>query len=87
MLKTTLAILIVALMMTACGSGPTRTQEPLLQASQSDMQTCPDELPAPLNGSTLDLLTNHVASAKIYHQCKDRHNGLVKWLEKTSEAR
>ena len=34
-----------------------------------------------------DLLTNHIAVAKAYHQCRDRHLGLINWLEKTSEVR
>ena len=84
MRKPTLLILIAALTLTACAFGTRPTEVLTLQPPQSDLQMCPDELPVPLTGAMTDLLSNHIAVAKAYHQCKDRHNGLVKWLEKTN---
>lgn len=87
MRKPMLPILTAVLTIAACASGPQPTKEPELPASQTDMQTCLEELPVPLSGAMTDLLNNHIAVAKAYHQCKDRHNGLVRWLEKTDEVR
>lgn len=87
MRKHILLILIATLTLTACAFGTMPTQAPELQPPQSDLQMCPDELPVPLSSAMTDLLSNHIAVAKAYHQCKDRHNGLVKWLEKVNEVR
>ena len=82
MRKTILPLLLVVLTMTACASGPQPTQAPILLPPQSEMQECP-ELPPLQSGIMTDLLTNHIAVAKAYHQCRDRHRGLVQWLERT----
>lgn len=82
MRKAILPLLLVALTMTACASGTQQTRAPILLPSQSDMQECP-ELQLLQSGIMTDLLTNHIAVAKAYHQCRDRHRGLVQWLERT----
>jgi hypothetical protein len=74
--------MIAALMLTACASGAPPMQIPTLDPQASDLALCP-ALPMPQSGAMTDLLDNHIAVAKAYHQCKDRHQGLVEWLEKT----
>ena len=82
MRKHILLPLIAVLMLTACASGKTLIAAPKLGAPESLKAEC-GELPPPQSGKTQDLLANHVAVAKAYHQCRDRHQGLVDWLEKT----
>jgi len=81
--KTILSLLTADLTLTACASGTPPTQTPSLFPPESEMQLCP-ALPMPQSGALTDLLTNHIAVTKAYHQCKDRHQGLVDWLEKTA---
>lgn len=78
----TILLIPVALTLTACASGAPPTQIPTLFPPASDLQLCPS-LPMPPSGAMTDLLDNHIAVTKAYHQCKDRHQGLVEWLEKT----
>jgi hypothetical protein len=72
--------------MTACASGPPPTSVPTLSLPEAELQMCP-VLPAPQSSRLTDLLTNHIAVAAMYHQCRDRHSGLVQWLEATHEVR
>ncbi|WP_425438697.1 hypothetical protein [Propionivibrio dicarboxylicus] len=58
---------------------------PILTPPAADMEPC-GPLPPPASGMIGDLLTNHIAVAKAYHQCKDRHRGLIDWLEATGNA-
>lgn len=73
---------IAALTLTACASGGTPIAAQKLTAPEHLKMACPD-LPQPPTGKTQDLLANHVAVAKTYHQCRERHRGLADWLEKT----
>ena len=84
--RTILLLIIAALTMTACASGSQPTREPTLIPPQYEMQAC-QELPPPQSGAMTDLLTNHIAVAKAYHQCRDRHQGLINWLESTDAVR
>ena len=45
------------------------------------------DLPPPESGALMDLLANHILTAKLYHQCRDRHQGLVNWLESVDAVR
>ena len=72
------------LMLTACASGPPPTPMPELYPPQSEMQVC-EALPPPTSGALTDLLINHLAVARAYHQCRDRHQGLIDWLESVHE--
>lgn len=83
MRKLILSMTIAALMLMGCASGGPPTQTPTLSARESDKQKCLETLPDPASGKTQDLLANHVLAMKAYHECKDRHNGLVNWLEVT----
>ncbi len=74
--------LCAASMLTACASGTQPTRAPTLLPPESEMQLCP-ALPPATSGTMTDLITNHIAVAKAYHQCRDRHQGLVEWLETT----
>lgn len=74
-----------ALILTACASGAPRTPAPMLTPPETDMQPC-QALQQPVSGQINDLLSNHIAVAKAYHQCRDRHQGLINWLEKTDDA-
>lgn len=82
----TILLLIAALTLTACASGGPRTTAPTLKPPEADKAECPP-LPQPKSGSLTDLLANHVAVAKQYHQCRDRHKALTDWLEKTDAVR
>lgn len=73
-----------ALTLTACASGGPRTMAPTLAPPAARMAPCPP-LPQPASGSLTDLLANHVAVAKVYHQCRDRHQGLIDWLKVTEK--
>lgn len=84
--RTILLPLIAALTLTACASGTQPMQTPTLSPPESEMQQC-EALPPPQSGMMQDLLANHIAVAKAYHQCRDRHLGLVQWLEKTDALR
>lgn len=86
MQRTILPLLIAALTLTACASGPPPMPTPALTPPQSEMEPCP-ELPAPQSGEMTDLLANHILVAKAYHECRDRLQGLIDWLEKTGEVR
>jgi uncharacterized lipoprotein YmbA len=84
--RTILLPLIAALMLTACASGTQPTQMPSLLPPGSEMQQC-EALPLLQSGRMQDLLANHIAVAQAYHQCRDRHQGLVQWLEATDALR
>lgn len=75
----------VALTLTACASGRTPTPAPTLSPPASEMVAC-SPLPPPESGQLNDLLTNHIAVAKLYHQCRDRLQALIDWLEVTTDA-
>lgn len=85
MLKQILSMAIAALMLTACASGVRPMPTVTLTPPASDMQKCPETIPDPASGKTQDLVANHVLAMKTYHECKDRHNGLVDWLEVKSK--
>lgn len=78
-------ICCVALTLTACASGWTPTPVPTLNPPVSEMEPC-QPLSPPLSGQLNDLLTNHIATARLYHQCRDRHQALIDWLEATTDA-
>ena len=81
-----LLLLLSAWMLTACASGVPPTQGPILTPPEEDMATCP-ALAQPASGKLTDLLTDHIATAEAYHQCRDRHRGLIEWLQATGKDR
>lgn len=85
MRKTILPLLIAAWMMTGCASGTPPTLAPILLPPQNLMQPCP-RLTTPASGAMTDLLTNHLMTARAYHQCRDRLQGLVDWLNSTEAS-
>lgn len=84
--KRILWLLTATLTLTACASGSQPTTTPRLTPPQSAMQACPALLP-PMSGQMTDLLANHLAVAQAYHQCRDRHWGLIQWIDETDKAR
>lgn len=80
--KAILPLLIAALTMTACASGGLRTREPTLTAPEASMAPC-EPLPQPKSGAMTELLINHNEVARSYHQCRNRHQALIDWLEAT----
>lgn len=78
--------LSVAWMLTGCASGVQPTPVPTLRPPVTEMEAC-SPLPPPTSGRLNDLLTNHIATAKVYHQCRDRHQALILWLEATDALR
>ena len=85
MSKAILPLLIAALTMTACASGGLRTQEPTLSPPEALIAPCPT-LTQPQSAEMTDLLINHNEVARSYHQCRDRHQALINWLEATTDA-
>ena len=79
-------MLAVTLTLTACASGKPRTPGPTLTVPEADKAPC-ETIPQPKDGSQTELLANHVMTAKLYHQCRDRHQGLINWLESTDAVR
>ena len=79
-------MLFVVLTMTACAFGPPPMQAPTLTPPEEEMAMCP-ALPPPASGRLTDLLANHIATAEAYHQCRDRHRGLIDWLQATGKDR
>lgn len=86
MRKAILLLTIAASMLTACASGPVPMQAPKLLPPETSRATCPPLSP-PESGALTDLLTNHILTAKAYHQCRDRHQALLDWLEATDALR
>lgn len=77
-------------MLTACVSGapPTRALSLIRPPPTPPAHLrvlCPTALPDPRSGQLPDLLANHVESAQLYHLCRERHSGLVHWLERSSD--
>lgn len=87
MRNTTCLLMIFAIsMLTACASGGTPMPGLMLPPPQTAMAPCPP-LPPPLSGKPMDLLSNHIEVAKLYHQCRDRHQALINWMEATDALR
>jgi hypothetical protein len=55
---------------------------PTLLPPADKMAQCPT-LPQPASPNLTDLLANHIATAKAYHECRDRHQALTDWLTAT----
>ena len=74
-------------MMTGCalGTTPIVAQLSLPQPPAADMQPCP-ELPPAESGKAGDLLSNHAAVAKLYHECKARQQGLADHAQAVQRA-
>lgn len=85
MKKPILLLLIAASMLTGCASGEMPMPTVKLLPPASLLAQCPATLPQPESPRLPDLLRNHVQSAEIYHLCRESHNGLVEWLEVTSD--
>lgn len=86
MRKPILLLTIVVSILTACASGPAPMPAPKLMPPESSLVVCPP-LPPPSSGALTDLLTNHILTAKAYHQCRDLHQALIDWLEATDALR
>lgn len=87
MCKSILIPLIAASMLAACASGPQPMLAPRLLPPASLTQLPSEELPPPTSGRLPDLLANHVETARLYHQLRERFTGLVQWLEATDALR
>ena len=87
MSSTARSIAIAALTLTACASGP-----PPIEAT-ARIPTPPPVLSADCGalaeptGPTLgDLLRDHVAVARQYHECRARHRRLAEWARSLTES-
>jgi len=87
--KITLAILVSVSMLMGCASGmqlmpaaPKRSPPPA-----SSTTPCQDELPQPASAKGTDLLANHVEAAKLYHDCRLRHQDLAGWAKNGEAAK
>ncbi len=81
MSKTIPSILLAALTLTACASGTQPTPAISRTPQANLMAECPD-VPSASSGKLPDLDANHKAAMRSYHDCKDRHQGLVEWVKK-----
>lgn len=60
-------------MLSACSTQPVEVKP----YQQNLMKPCPGVLPDHVDGTAGTVLTTGVEWAKVYHDCKVRHNGLV----------
>lgn len=81
-----LVMLLAVSMLTACASGPTPTQAPILLLPPAHLTQQCLAPPPPTSGALTDLLSNHITTAKLLHQCRDRQRGLVEWMEDVNAA-
>ena len=86
MCKTKLALLAAALTLTACASGVRPTPAPILLLPPAHLTQQCLAPPPPTSGALTDLLSNHITTAKLLHQCRDRQRGLVEWMEDVNAA-
>jgi hypothetical protein len=81
MCKRILILLAVTLMATACVHGgqpmPAKPPKPDVTIPPAQLALCPETLPELVDGKRSSLVSNHVASGKQYHACKDDHLALV----------
>lgn len=69
-------MMMIAWMLTGCASGPTPIPTRLPPPNLTT--PCPG-LSAPASARPGDLLANHVATARLYHDCKARQRALAAW--------
>ena len=86
MCKNKLALLAAALMLTACASGGRPTPAPILLLPPAHLTQQCTAPPPPTSGALADLLSNHITTARLLHQCRDRNQGLVEWMEAVNAA-
>lgn len=81
MYKITLTLALIALMLMGCASGVPPMPAVSKRYPPANLITpCPPELPQPATGKGPDLLANHVETAKLYHECRVRLEGLAGWV-------
>lgn len=79
MSKPMLALLTSALILTGCASGgPPMPDLPKRLPPPNLTTDCPD-LPQPRSARGADLLDNHVQTAELYHECRERQRALAEW--------
>lgn len=83
-MRSLLTLTAIALMLTACASGPPPmpASTPLLLPPASLTEACLP-LPQPTTGSAQALLENHVETARRYHLCRNRQQDLADWIRVT----
>lgn len=87
-----LLFVIAVWMMTGCASGGRRTPM-MIPASMPSLPVCLprpmppaaltqgcEALPPPTGAGLPELLANHLAVARRYHECRDRQMGLADWV-------
>ena len=80
-----LTLISAVLMLISCTAGPPPIAAPRL-IPPAYLTAAPEEElpPPPPNPSLAELTENHIETAGMYHQLRERFLGLVKWLETTT---
>lgn len=83
-MRSLMLLTVTALTLTACASGrpPMPVPSPILFPPASLTEACPP-LPQPATGKAQAVLENHVETARLYHQCRNRQQDLADWLRVT----
>lgn len=87
MLKKTLllALMCALLTLTACASGtPPILGHLTVTAPASVMQACPPPPGPLLTGNRPELVSNHAAAMKSYHQCAELNRAKAEWINKVN---
>lgn len=85
MWRAALISLTAASMLTACACGAPPTPAAARTLPADLALECP-ALPMPASGRLPDLLINHVESAELYTDCRERHRATVEWVERGHPA-
>ena len=73
------SIVIAASMLTACASGPPPIEATRLPTPPPALAADCGALAEPTGPTLGDLLRDHVAVARQYHECRARHRRLAEW--------
>lgn len=79
-MRSTIVMILAALMLTACASGLPPMPAPSLPRLPPPnlMLHCP-ELAQPASGGLVALLANHIDVAQEYQICRERQRALAEW--------
>lgn len=78
---------LIALGLTGCVSGAQLTPTAPKRYPPPNLTAQCQALPDPASAKGTALLANHVAVARLYHECKDRHRGLAEWAANDGRSR
>lgn len=86
MSSSALCTAIAASMLTACASGPPPIEATRLPTPPAALAADCGALAEPTGPTLGDLLRDHVAVARQYHECRARHRRLAEWARSLTES-